>query len=132
MTVQYKGLASFEWASVAQYLVYVSSASGMSEINFSHVISFPYAKLGGQSLKKRKVRLLALLRENMRCLQVFAGRLKDDLTPEELGVLRSLYKTYKLHCETVEKHLELIDRLDKCEVRCSDSLKLEGEENGYF
>lgn len=100
-------LSSFEWASVSQYLVYVSSAAGLEEINSNHVTSFPLARLGPGKVIRQKERVLAKLRWNQRHLERFVGARKDGLENSEKAVLRSMYLQYRRNIETVEDHLRI-------------------------
>ncbi len=103
-----RSLADFEWASATQYIVYISSVAGLSEINSNHVISFPLARLGPEKLLKQKHRVLVLLKGNKRSIERFVGERKSQLDENELAVLRALYVQYKSNIETVEAHISFI------------------------
>ncbi len=107
-TGQLKSLADFEWASATQYIIYVSSVARLSEINSSHVISFPLGRLGPEKLLKQKQRVLILLEGNKKSIEQFVGERKSQLDENELAVLRSLYVQYKGNIETVKGHIEYI------------------------
>ncbi len=106
-------LADFEWASATQYIIYVSSAARLSEINSSHVVSFPLGRLGPEKLLKQKQRVLILLEGNKKNIERFVGERKSQLDENELAVLRSLYVQYKGNIETVKGHINYIE---ECEV----------------
>lgn len=102
---KFRPLSDFEWASVARYIIYVSSAAGLKEINSSHVTSFSMGRLGPEVVLKQKLRVLALLKENQESIESFAGEYKDELDAAEMSVLRSLYLQYKNDIETVQAHV---------------------------
>ena len=100
-----KTLASFEWAYIGQYMVYITSVAGLDEINSDHVISFPLAQLGPEKLIARKTRVQVLLEGNIQKLERFVGAYREQLDESEVSVLRSLYRQYKCDSETVKGHL---------------------------
>lgn len=104
-----KHLSDFEWASVAQYIVWVESAAGLSQINSSHVVSFPLARMGIDRLRLRLNRVETALLCNIAALERFVGERKSELTSNELAVLRTLYIQYKRNVETVKGHLEQVE-----------------------
>jgi len=101
-------LSDFEWASAAKYIIYISTAAGLKEINSNHVISFPLGRIGPDRLLKQKERVLVLLEANKRSIERFAGEHKQDLGEKELAILRSLYFQYKANAETVKEHIQAI------------------------
>lgn len=104
---QLKPLSAFEWASVSQYIIYVSSVAGLKEFNSNDVSSFPLARIGPNNLTARKERLLTLLKGNKKSIERFVGARKEELGAPELSVLRSMYLQFKHSVETVEQHLEI-------------------------
>lgn len=104
---QLKPLSAFEWASVSQYIVYISSVAGLKEFNSNDLISFPLAKIGAEKLLSRKERLLVLLRGNKKRIERFVGDRKEELGEGELSVLRSMYLQFKRSIETVEEHIRI-------------------------
>lgn len=106
-------LVDFEWASVARYIHYISSITGLKEINSNHVISFPLGRLGPHKLLKQKERVLLVLEENKRLVERFVGEHRDHLSDKELAVLRTLYMQYRSNVEMVEGH---IDTIENCVV----------------
>lgn len=100
-----KRLNDFEWASVAQYIVYISSVVGLAEITANHVTSFSLARLGPNKLLKQKKRVLVLLEANRAGLERFVGEHKSQLDENELAVLRSLYLQHKSGIEVVKRHI---------------------------
>lgn len=104
-----KSLADFEWASVARYIIYISSAAGLKEINSEHVFSFPLARIGPDRLLRQKKRVLLLLKGNRSCIERFVGVYRSELNDDELAVLRGLYLQYKDNEETVEGHIGVIE-----------------------
>lgn len=100
-------LCDFEWASVATYIVYFSSVAGLAEVNSDHVISFPLGRLGPEMLLKRKERVLTVLEGNRASIERFVGDRRDDLSEDELAVIRTLYLQYKASIETVRGHIEI-------------------------
>lgn len=101
-------LSDFDWASAANYIIYISRVAGLREINSNHVISFPLARLGPEKVLKQKRRVLALLEENKASVERFAGEHKGDLGRKELAILRTLYLQYKASIETVTDHIDVI------------------------
>ncbi len=99
-----KRIADFEWASVGQYLVYISSAMGLVEINSQRVLSFPLARLGPEAVLKQKKLTAKVLESNVAALERFVIARKSELGSEELVVLRGLYVQYKCNLETVKEH----------------------------
>ena len=98
-------ISSFQWASVAQYMVYISGAAGLHEINTDHVYSFPLARMGGERLVNQKRKVSGLLSENLQSLERFAGCHKDDLEESEMSVIRGLYRQTKMWIELIEGHI---------------------------
>lgn len=104
---QLKPLSAFEWASVSQYIVYVSSVAGLKELNSSDLISFPLARMGPMKLVARKVRALAALEGNKEQIERFVGRYEGELGDSEMSVLRSMYLQFKRSAEMVEEHIRV-------------------------
>lgn len=98
-------LSSFEWASVSQYIIYISSVAGLTEVNTNEVICFPLARFGPHKMIARKEKVLAVLRENRAKLERFAARKQQELGEEEMSVLRSIYRQFSGSIDTVEGHL---------------------------
>lgn len=117
-------LADFEWASAARYLVYISSVANLKEINSNHVISFPLGRLGPDKLLKQKERVLFLLEGNKSAIESFVGEHRNELVPNELVALRSLYVQYKGSIETVKSHIKIIK---DCAVEIEFSFLRSGE-----
>ncbi len=103
-----KDLAEFEWASVAQYIVYISSVTQLEEIVSEHVVRFPLAGVGAEKLLLRKQRVLERLKGNKQKILRFAGEFEDELGENELSVLRTLYLQFKRGEEMVGEHLRII------------------------
>lgn len=101
-------LSDFEWASTARYIMYISSMTGLKEINSNHVISFPLGRLGPEKLLKQKENVLALLEANKASIERFVGERSAELDSDELAVLRSLYMQYKGNAETVRGHIDIV------------------------
>lgn len=102
---QLKSLSAFEWASVSQYIVYISSVAGLKEFNSSDVISFPLAKIGPVKLVARKVCVLAVLEGNKKQIEMFVGKNEGKLEDGEMSVLRGMYLQFVRSIETVEEHI---------------------------
>ncbi len=100
-------MCEYEWASVAQYLVYISGAADLSEVSSDQVVSFPLARMGADRVVARKTRLLLLLENNVTRLERFVGAYKEELNENELAVLRTLYIQYQRNIETVNAHLKV-------------------------
>lgn len=116
-----KRLADFEWASATQYITYVSSVAKLSEINSSHVISLPLARMEPTKLLKQKRHVLSLLERNRENLERFVRERKSQLDDHEKAVLRSLYVQYNGNIETVEAHVVFIlDRMEEVELFLSE------------
>lgn len=104
-----KPLSDFEWASVSQYIIYVSSIARLQEINSNHVISFPLSRLGPEKLLKQKGRVLIALEGNKASIERFVGEHSSELNDNELAVLRTLYLQYRDNVETVKAHIEFAE-----------------------
>ena len=102
-------ISAFGWASVAQYTVYISGVAGLLEVNSDHVSCLPLAKVGPTKLLARKLRMATILRSNLKGLEVFVEKHKDDLGLNEMSVIRGFYRQYKENLETVEGHMEIIE-----------------------
>lgn len=102
-------IADFEWASVGQYLVYISSAMELKEVSSRAVISFPLTRLGPEAVLKQKRKAAKVLEGNISALERFVGERKNELGPDELVVLRGLYVQYKCNIETVREHIRSAD-----------------------
>jgi len=126
---QLKPLSAFEWASVSQYIIYISSVARLVEVNSNDVVSFPLAKIGPKKLAARKERVLALLKSNEKQIERFAGARKEELGDSEMSVLRSMYLQFKRSAETVEEHLR-IARLYE-EVSGAELFSVEEDEDDY-
>ncbi len=107
-------LNEFEWASAAQYIMYISALVGLAEINSNHVVSFGLGRLGLDRLLKQKEHVLKLLVSNKSKLEAFVGRRSEELTDNEKAVLRTMYVQHQRSESTVRGHIALI--LD-CEVQ---------------
>lgn len=123
-------ISAFQWASVAQYIVYVSRIAGLKEINSNFVISFPLAKIGVERLMTRKRRVLWLLNENLRLMEVFVGNRKDDLGVAEMSVIRGIYRQTKAWVELVEEHIRVAQMYEATEV--VNSLSDDKGDDGEF
>jgi hypothetical protein len=119
-------VCDFEWASVCQYMIYLSAMAELKEINFSGVTSFPYVTVGGEGLKSRKQRTLRLLEFNRTRLEVFVAERKDSIEDVELAVIRGMYRQLVESEKTVQGHLGTIERLMVRECQAMD-LGREGE-----
>lgn len=108
-----KGLADFEWASVAQYLVYIEATAKLKPLSEAQIYNFPLARLGPEKLIAQKRRTKHSIEANLSNLASFVGKFSDDMTDEEKVVLRSLYRTIKGSLETVTEHLETAKGLKK-------------------
>lgn len=100
-----KKLSDFEWASACKYILYISAIAGLREINSSHVISFPLARLGPEKMLKQKRAALAVLEGNKSAIERFVGEHKSSLDDNELAVVRTLYLQYRDSAETVKGHI---------------------------
>lgn len=100
-----KPLSAFEWASVSRYIIYISRAAQLQEINSNDVVSFPLARVGVEKVLVRKVRVLASLEYNQQRLECFVGLHKGDFEDNELSVIRSLYLQFNRSIETVNEHI---------------------------
>jgi len=101
-------LSDFEWASVARYIMYISSMADLKEINSNHVVSFPLARVGPDKLLKQKECVLLVLEANKRGIERFVGEHRLELDKDELAVLRTLYMQYKASAEVVKGHIDII------------------------
>lgn len=127
-----KHLSDFEWASVAQYVVYISSIAGLAEVNSRYVVDFPLGRLGSDRLLKRKQRVLFLLESNMKRVERFVGEHRSELNDNERAVLRTMYMQYKSNAETVKGHIEVASQcISEIELAIEMSWK-EDEDDQLF
>lgn len=124
-------VCDFEWASVCQYIVYLSNVAALDEIRMSGINDFPYATVGGMGLRRRKVKALSALKSNRSKLEAFVGVHRDSIEDVELAVIRGMYRQLVDGEKTVKNHLDRIERLllTECEVR---ELDFEGEGGDAF
>lgn len=102
-------LNEFEWASVAQYVIYISSLVGLEEMRADDVISFPLARLGPLKVIARKERCLDVLEGNKKLIERFVGENEPELDDDEISVLRSLYIQYRDSALVVRGHLRVAE-----------------------
>lgn len=102
-------LSAFEWASVAQYTVYINGAAGLQEVNSIHVLYLPLAKVTPQKLLARKMKVATALKSNLRSLEGFVGRFRDELEDVEMSVIRGMYRQFQDNLKTVEGHMDVIE-----------------------
>ena len=102
-------ISAFEWASVAQYVVYISGAAGLKEVNSDHVLCLPLARIGPEKLLSRKMRVALVLKSNLRSLEGFVGRFEAELEVNEISVIRGMYRQFRDNLETVSGHMEIIE-----------------------
>lgn len=110
-----KSLSEFEWASVAQYMIYIASVAHLAEVNNDHVISFPLARIGPERLLRRKQKVLAVLELNTGNIERFVGSHSDDLEDGELSVLRTMYMQYRNGAVIVREHIRVVELYEKPE-----------------
>ncbi len=108
-------ISAFEWASVAQYVVYISGAASLKEVNSEHVLCLPLAKIGPEKLLARKMRVALILKSNLRSLEGFVARFEDELEDNEISVIRGIYRQFRDNLETVDGHMELIEDFARTE-----------------
>lgn len=108
-------ISAFEWASVAQYIIYISGAAGLKEVNSGDVLCLPLAKIGPEKLLSRKMRVALVLKSNLRSLEGFVGRFEDELEDNEISVIRGMYRQLRDNLETVSGHMELIEDFARTE-----------------
>jgi len=72
-----------------------------------------------------------VLKSNLRRLERFAERFKDELDKNELSVVRGMYRQYKNNLETVQRHLEVIEDYARA-VDKSMFEQSEAEDNAPF
>ncbi len=108
-------ISAFEWASVAQYVVYINGAAGLKEVNSDHVLCLPLAKIGPEKLLARKMRVALVLKSNLRSIEGFVGRFEAELEANEISVIRGMYRQFRDNLETVAGHMELIEDFARTE-----------------
>ena len=113
MNERLKGLSDFEWGSVGQYLVWITSACGLVEVSDGDIWNFPLARFGLDKLLARKECTLRKLEANMESLTKFVGKNADSLTPHELEVLRSFYRSTASSLGTVKGHIGMARELHR-------------------
>lgn len=102
-------ISAFEWASVAQYIVYISGAAGLQEVSSSHVLCLPLARMGPEKLLSQKMRVAMVLKSNLRSLEGFVGRFENELEDTEMSVIRGMYRQIRDNLETVAGHMKTIE-----------------------
>lgn len=106
-------ISDFEWASVAQYLVYVAGMAGLKELGSERVNSF---RLSGRAVERTialKKGTLVLLKENMRALERFVGAYEGEMSDGEKAVIREMYRQHASSVRTVERHLAIAKSFGK-------------------
>lgn len=123
-------LAAFEWASVARYIIYISSIANLKEINSNHVVCFPLARMGPGKLLKQKEAVLLVLEGNKRNIERFVGEHKAELGCDELAVLRTLYMQYKGNAGVVREHIDITHTcLVEIELGILQSQEVDGDDS---
>lgn len=100
-------ISHFEWASVAQYIVYVSAVANLVEIDDSCVHSFRLSVYGPGGLVKRKTKMLSILEGNIARLERFVATFKESLEPVELVVIRGIYRSHMDCVSIVKRHIDI-------------------------
>ncbi len=108
-------ISSFEWASVTQYIVYISVLIGLHDVNCNHIVSFPLVGLGAKALIVRKQRMISVLEVNKAKLERFVCAKKEELGSDEMAVLRSMYVQWRKSIETMRGHVETARAFQKME-----------------
>jgi len=106
-------ISAFEWASVTQYIVYISGAAQLLEVNSDHVRCLRLSKKGANTLLSQKLRMSVILKTNLRRLEGFVERFRGQLESTELSVIRGMYRQLKDNLETVERHMKTIENFAK-------------------
>lgn len=120
-----KSIVDFEWGSVGRYQEWVRINLGLKDYSVSSVYSFRITGGNMDTLRQRKVKLLALLTENRRRLEVFVGENREGLGEHELAVMRSMYRQYSSCIDIVTGHISAVNELEL--YRASELFQLDGE-----
>lgn len=121
-------LSSYEWASAAQYIQYVSRVAGLEEINSDHINSFSLSRHGPDFLIARKNRTLASLLTNMVALEQFVTCVEGHRKSDELAIIRTMYVQFRRACEKVEEHIGKIKAYERTrQVAFEDFIREENE-----
>ncbi len=102
-------MSDFEWASVAQYVTYISGVAKLVEINLNQVNSFALARVGPDVFIKIKRRVLAALKANKKRLEIFVADHLEELNASEKSVLRTMYLQIRDCEQTVERHIRMAE-----------------------
>lgn len=103
-TARLKTISDYEWASVAQYIVYVSACADLIEISSDAIYSFRIGQAGPASLARRKRRTRDCLARNMELIVEFVERNEGELLSDEQNVIRGMYRTQADGLAMVKEH----------------------------
>lgn len=101
-------LSTFEWASLSRYIHYISNAAGLIELGSDQVHSLRLSGVSSGVALARKKRTSDILQRNLRALEGFVGEYKEDLSDEEVSVIRSMYRQYQENASTVAEQEKVI------------------------
>lgn len=114
-------ISDYEWASACQYIVWVSTQIGIKDVSASDVFSFPVSRYGPKLLIARKVRTQALLQENMDAILDWVHEYKQELTQDEMNIVRGIWRSMLDSKELVAEQIERIQKIvDTQEVEYMD------------
>lgn len=122
-----KRMSDFEWASAARYMAWLELNLGIEQVDFGKVYSFRIGNGGITCLRETKKRQLSKVKIGIATIEAFAGLNKEELAPEELVVLRSMYCTYRAAIDTINEQLQRVEVMAKAKEASIFSQEEEGE-----
>lgn len=126
----YRHLSEFEWGSGGRWLQWLEGAADLRPVSSDRVYSFKIGGGGLERLRWAKARILGAIEGNMVQLERFALVRKDELTADELSILRSVYGQYVLWRNIVTEHIEACDLYERYGIAGFwDQVSDEGEED---
>lgn len=106
-------VSDYEWASVTKYIVAVSAEMALHEFDWSAIHSFPYARMGSEKLRSKKVRMLGRVMDNIDSVKEYVTIHKSNLGTAEKVVLRGMYEQLDASKKLLEDHIKRIGAFDK-------------------
>jgi len=129
-------ISDFEWASAAQYIVYISTLADLRETVVGDVFSFRFGKGGAQGLLGKKLKTLSLLQGNRRKLERLVGEKEKELGRNEIAVIRGMWQGISRSHEVVRVQADTLKEMVEEERQRSmfEGLldKAEEKNEGYY
>lgn len=104
-------IKDYEWASVSAYMAYIDQVCDLVQLNLDHVYSFKIPSGRLWSLSKKKETLIETAQQNCAKLCVYVQRVREEVTQDELNVLRGMYKANMDAIGIMREHITRIEHL---------------------